>query len=146
MSFSFCNYQWPLACLQCHSWSIRGLHSCPQFLCRVNVIGWVEVNGWLLVIEKLNIFSLTFAPLKLQSPLSSKLRPRTLNDFSPFYLKNFDCIISPFRNYKCLCFFHLLQSSRASKIFPGSEKQCTELHSTCRYDREPDPGGFLPQS
>lgn len=102
----------------------------------------MEVNGWLLVIETLNIFSLTFAPLKLQSPLSSKLRPRTLNDFSPFYLKNFDCIISPFRNYKCLCFFHLRQSSRASKIFPGSEKQCTELHSSCRYDREPDPGRF----
>lgn len=47
------------------------------------------LGRWIFVIELLNIFSFTFAPLELQSPLLSKLRPRTLNDFFPVLLKEF---------------------------------------------------------
>lgn len=103
------------------------------------------LGRWIFVIELLNIFSFTFAPLELQSPLLSKLRPRTLNDFFPVLLKEFWLHYFPLSEIT-----HLYVSSASSshpepsKIFPGSEKQRTELHSTCRYDREPDPGSFPP--
>lgn len=91
------------------------------------------LNRWILVIELLNVFSLTFASLELQILLLSKLHPRTLNDFFPFYLKNSDCIIFPLseitRLYvssassshpEHLRFFQALRNSAPSSILPAA--------------------------